>query len=201
MDKKGQVHRFTPLVGPWVKHLAACSQGLDLTTYLIAPDGVARIRPVDTAAARKHMEEILCHCSQGLCRPLPVTARAALAYLFAQVTVDPEEAETKAKETAKRAYEGDGFTHSGELGYGDGVYLRRCYPSFDALWNSGDNEFKDLATKLYAPIIEAAGGKAIKKTAPDAVFDELAKKVKPFKGLKFAKLGDEGGGKKEEGKK
>ena len=158
MDKKGRMYRFYPLVGPWVKHLAASSQGLELTTYLIAPDGISQIRPLDTATAKQRMNEILYYHSLGLRRPLPITARVALAYFYAHATADPEDAEKIAKDAARSVYEGNGFSHSGELGYGDGVYLRRCYPTFDALWNSGINQFKELVTKLYAPIIGATTG-------------------------------------------
>lgn len=57
------------------------------------------------------------------------------------------------------------------------------------------------ALEVLAELVVAAGGKAIKKTDVASVFDEIAKKVKPFKGLKHAKLGEHGAGKVEEGKK
>jgi NADH-quinone oxidoreductase subunit G len=57
------------------------------------------------------------------------------------------------------------------------------------------------AVEVLAELIEGVGGKAIKKTDAASLFDELAKAFKPFKGLKFAKLGELGAGKTEEGKK
>lgn len=54
------------------------------------------------------------------------------------------------------------------------------------------------AVEILADLIEALGGKPLKKRAPADLFDELAKKVTGFKGLKHAKLGDEGAGKQEE---
>lgn len=56
------------------------------------------------------------------------------------------------------------------------------------------------AIEVLAQLIEAVGGKAVKKVEAEPLFDELVKKVKPFKGLKFAKLGEHGAG-KEGGKK
>lgn len=54
------------------------------------------------------------------------------------------------------------------------------------------------AVTVLAELLEALGAKKV-KTETKAVFDEVAKKVKPFKGLTFAKLGDLGaGGTKEE---
>jgi exodeoxyribonuclease V gamma subunit len=129
---------------------------LELTTYLIAPDGIAQIRPINPSAANQQMNQILYHWSLGLRRPFSITSRTGLAYLFTLATADPEDAQNKAKEIARNVYEGDGFNHPGELGYADGVYLRRCYPTFDALWDAGINQFRGLATTLYAPIIEAA---------------------------------------------
>jgi predicted molibdopterin-dependent oxidoreductase YjgC len=55
------------------------------------------------------------------------------------------------------------------------------------------------AVEVLADLAEALGAKKVKRD-PAALFDEIAKKVKPFKGLKFTKLGDLGaGGTKEEG--
>lgn len=56
------------------------------------------------------------------------------------------------------------------------------------------------AVEVLAALAEALGAKKVKGD-PKGAFDELAKKVKDFKGLKFAKLGDLGaGGSKEDGK-
>ncbi len=153
MDAKGEVSRLHPLIGPWLKHLSACAAGLDLTSCLIAPDGVATLAPLPPVKARRWLSEIAIHWFVGLATPLPVTARSALAYL----TVVKGEDGQRARHAAQLAFQGDGFNRPGELGYGDGVYLRRCYPDFDALWQADDNRFDDLARRLYGPIVEHIG--------------------------------------------
>ena len=59
----------------------------------------------------------------------------------------------KAREAARKTYEGDGYNFSGELGYNDGVYLKRCYPDFEALWQAENNRFTTLAKGIYGPLV------------------------------------------------
>jgi exodeoxyribonuclease V gamma subunit len=159
MDTKGLVSPKSCLIIPWVKHLAGCSQGLTLTSYLIAPDGCAMLTPVDRPTAQQWLHHIIRHWWQGLEYPLPVTAKTAMAYLAAPPSGNLEATRKKAREAARKAYEGDGYHHLGELGYGDGAYLKRCYTDFDALWDADtkDNGFEKLAGDLYAPLVEAVG--------------------------------------------
>jgi exodeoxyribonuclease V gamma subunit len=154
-DKKGKISRYYPLVGPWLKHLFACSQKMDLTTYLIAPDGILKIPPIETSTAIERVNEILFYWSQGLHRLLPVTARTALAYESTRISDSTIEARPKAIKAAKMVYEGNGYNSAGELGYGDGIYLRRVFPSFDDIWEADDGQFQHLADRIYAPLIHA----------------------------------------------
>ena len=50
----------------------------------------------------------------------------------------------KAQNAACKAYQGDGFQSSGELGHHNGAYLNRCYPDFDALWQTFPDEVKAI---------------------------------------------------------
>ncbi len=155
MDKKGSVSRMNCFISPWVKHLAGCAQGLTLTSYLVAPDGSAELKPVDRPTAQKWLDKIIEHWWIGQHQPLPVTAKSALAYLAVSLSSDREEEQQKAQNAARKAYQGDGYNYLGELGYGDGAYLKRCYPDFETLWNAQDNKFEALARELYAPLVEA----------------------------------------------
>jgi exodeoxyribonuclease V gamma subunit len=155
--ESGKISRLTSLVGSWVKHLAGCAQGLAFTSYLVAPDGVAELRTLDRCSAEKWLDEILAHWKSGLIQPLPVTAKTALAYLSVLHSDDPKIAPEmkaqKAVDAARMAYQGNGFNSSGELGYSR--YLVRTYPDFAAVWQNDGNQFKQLATALYAPLIQA----------------------------------------------
>ena len=154
LDAKKRVTRPDSLVSLWVKHLAGCAGGLALTSILVAPDGPAQLPPLDQGRAGEWLAEILATWWKGLSQPLPVTAKTALAYVKTLISNEGEDARPKAWEAARRAYEGDGYQFPGELGYGDGVYLERCYPDFDSLWQADNGLFEILAEKLYGPLME-----------------------------------------------
>ena len=152
LDTRGRVSRPDSLVGLWVKHLSGCARGMVLTSTLVAPDGLAELPPLGREKAAKWLTRIISFWWMGLQKPLPVTAKTALAYV--KTLASGEEALQKAWEAARKAYEGDGYHFPGELGYGDGVYLKRCYPDFNALWQAENNLFETLARQLYGPLME-----------------------------------------------
>jgi exodeoxyribonuclease V gamma subunit len=154
MDRKGAVARLHPLIGLWVKHLAGCAQGMALTSCLIAPDGVAGFEPLEADRARAWLNTITEHWWEGLQHPLPVTGRSALAYVHVLFCDEGADDLQKAENAARLAYEGNGFNALGELGYADGLYLRRWYPDFDSLKQAHNSRFVELARKLYAPLRE-----------------------------------------------
>jgi len=154
LDSKNRISRLDSLVDLWVRHLAGCARGMTLTSILVAPDGLAELSPLHPEKAGQWLDEIIRFWWQSLQQPLPVTAKTALAYVKILFSNDGEEALEKAREAARKAYEGDGYNFQGELGYTDGVYLKRCYPDFDALWQAKDNRFKTLAEQIYKPIME-----------------------------------------------
>ena len=152
VDNRSRFFRLESLIPPWVRHLAGCAQGLDLTSYLIAADGLIKLPPLGRDPARKMVATLVAHWWSGLRQPLPVTAKTALAYLqllHCDQTIDP----LKPVAAARNAYQGDGKNYMGELGYS--LYLQRSYPNFDDLWQAGDNSFKTLAASLYAPILQS----------------------------------------------
>ncbi len=153
LEKKGgKVRRLTSLISPWVNHLAGCAQGLELTSYLVAPDGLIKLPLLSRGTARECFDVLLLHWWSGLQQPLPVAAKTALAYLqklHADPDVDPE----KAVNAAREAYQGNSFNAVGEVGYS--LYLQRIYPDFDTLWQAEDNRFKALAEALYGPLVQS----------------------------------------------
>jgi exodeoxyribonuclease V gamma subunit len=152
LDDKGQLFRLDNLIAPWVYHLAGCAQGLDLTSYLVAPDGLVKLPSLDRDLAREWIDAIIAHWWSGLCQPLPVSAKSAMAYLRVR-HVDPDADPDKAVDAARKAYQGNGYNAFGELGYS--LYLKRIYPDFDAMWQADGNRFIRLAEALYAPIVQS----------------------------------------------
>ena len=156
LGDKGDLSKIHAAIDAWVKHLAGCAQGWVLTSFLVAPDAVAEMAPLDRNHAETCQNEIMTALKSGLNRPLPVTAKSALAFLQV-IYADgaPNDSEVvlyKAKEAARKNYEGDDFHSSGELGYNH--YLKRTYPDFDALWQAEDNRFRPLAESLYLPLVQ-----------------------------------------------
>jgi exodeoxyribonuclease V gamma subunit len=152
LDSRGRFFRLDRLISPWVNHLAGCAQGLVLTSYLVAPDGLVELPPLGRDSASKWLAEIVTHWWQGLQKPLPVTAKSALAYLRVLLS-DPDHDGQKAANAARKAYQGDGYNSFGELGYSP--YLKRIYADFDALWQADDNRFAALAQALYNPLAKS----------------------------------------------
>jgi exodeoxyribonuclease V gamma subunit len=151
LDQKGQFFRLDSLISPWVYHLAGCAQGLDLTSFLVAPEGLIKLPPVGRDPALKWINAIIAHWWSGLGQPLPVAAKSALAYLRV-LHCDPDVDPDKAVDAARSAYHGN-YNSAGELGYS--LYLQRIYPDFDELWQADDNNFTNLAEALYAPMVQS----------------------------------------------
>jgi exodeoxyribonuclease V gamma subunit len=155
LDSKSRIARPESLVDLWVRHLAGCAQMMDLTSILIAPDGLAKFSPLPPEAAKAYLTEIAAFWWESLHRPMPVTAKTALAYLKGlSANRDREgEIQNRALEAARKAYEGDGYHYMGELGYNDGIYLKRCYPDFKAFLQVENDGFVTLADRIYEPLM------------------------------------------------
>lgn len=149
LDKKGNVSRLYCLVPLWIRHVSGCAQGMDLAGFLIAPDGMASLAPLEQTKAREILMTLIELFWTGLTRPLPVTAKTGITYVDTLMTKDAQTAKSK----ALRTYEGDGFQSQGELGYDP--YLQRAFPDFDALWQARDNSFERLSQTLYEPLVNA----------------------------------------------
>jgi len=160
LDKYGKLAKIYPMISPWVKHLAGCSQGMNLHSYLITPDRIAEFKPLPQEQSQIWLQQIIAHWWMGLSMPLPVTAKSALAYLQATFSTNAkksaEELELQAQNAARRVYHGDGYNWNGELG--SNIYLQRTYPDFDSLWQDQNNRFQQLAEDLYLPMMKSLTG-------------------------------------------
>jgi exodeoxyribonuclease V gamma subunit len=153
---KGEVERPHSLIGLWIRHLAGCAMGLELTSFLVASDGCARLSPLARETAGMLINSLVGHWCRGLQAPLPVAARTALAWVRAgEAGDDPG----KILAVARKAYEGDGFHSPGEVGYS--AYLGRAFPDFESLWQAEDNRFAELARDLYAPLVAACRNRGL----------------------------------------
>ena len=175
-DGRGKITRLSAFVSLWVRHIAGSASGIELCSFLVAPDAVAGFLPIDRESASKYLYQVIDLWWQGMACPLPVTAKTGMAWLKEACSgIDGDisgEKEEKARTAARKAYQGDGYNSVGELGYSP--YLKRAYPDFDDIWNAGkntlgnaggdagaisggnfgNNPFVHLSTILYQPLIE-----------------------------------------------
>jgi exodeoxyribonuclease V gamma subunit len=171
-DQNGALKPYG-LIGLWVKHLAGCAHGWSLASGLIAPDGVAFLRPLDRETAGQYLTEMIQHWWLGLQTPLPIAARTALVYC--RHRYEKQAGHAEAGKEARKAYQGDGRRSKGEVGYTP--FLARVYPDFDHILAvpcigavpeipavnvpSSDasspvsSRFAELARTLYAPLLSA----------------------------------------------
>ncbi|SMC71998.1 DNA helicase/exodeoxyribonuclease V, gamma subunit [Desulfocicer vacuolatum DSM 3385] len=171
MDAKGKPSRLTPFTEIWVKHVLACAVGLPLTSCLVAPDGIVNLKPLEKNSACALVYDMVDLWWQGLCIPLPITPRTAMAWLLKapesggqgnfhddqnSLAGDTGGKNTSQAATAKndvcKVYQGDGF-RSGEIGYTPCAL--RAYPDFDSLWQAHNNAFPSLVWRLYGPLFHA----------------------------------------------
>jgi exodeoxyribonuclease V gamma subunit len=133
--------QHSKLLLPWLEHLAACADGLLITSYIVGADGIVEIEPLPQAEALIHLQSLVEAWYLGLQAPLPLACRSAFAWLNAK--------EEKALEAAQVQYEGDDW-NNGEVDYD--AYLARFFPNFASLYQTGQTDFVSWVDKLYRPI-------------------------------------------------
>ncbi|SHH23101.1 exodeoxyribonuclease V subunit gamma [Ferrimonas marina] len=135
LDSRGQLKNPLALVGLYLAHLAACNQGLSLTSYYAGSDSLWQIEPISASEAGALLDRFLDLYRQAMSEPLPIGPRAALAQLAQQ---DP-----------RGAFEGGGFS------FGDrdrSPYIARQFSDFSQL---DEARFIELADQLYGPLLSA----------------------------------------------
>lgn len=129
------------LILPWLRHLAACADGLCVQSFIAAADGIVAIPALPQTEALSHLQTLLEAWRLGMRAPLPVACRTAFAWLNA-----PED---KALETAQTQYDGDEW-NPGEVDFD--AYLARFFPNFASLYQTETADFEHWATVLYRPL-------------------------------------------------
>ncbi|PWF41526.1 exodeoxyribonuclease V subunit gamma [Massilia glaciei] len=136
LDKKGRP-RGDKLIGPWLRQLAAAAIGHEVTGFLVARDAVVTMAPLEPAAARQTLADLVRLWRANLDSPLPTACKTALAQLQGG---DP-----------RAVYDG-GFDMSGEV---DDLCLARLWPDFAALAAGGG--WETTADELYGPLVRWLG--------------------------------------------
>ena len=125
--------RHHVLVGLWLRHLAACASGLQITSVQLGVDGQVVFKPVTADAALATLGRLGQAYAQAWAQPLPVACKTAWAYLLAErqnqallaagkPTKDPIDATRDAFEGGQRGGE-----------RAESAYLQRAFGSYDEL--------------------------------------------------------------------
>lgn len=147
VDRKNH-YRLSPMLGAWLEHVCAHVHGRPVTTILISPKGrviwAAADRPAKGQTWQSLWSGLWAAWRAGLCSALPVEAHAAGLWLR---TGEPSGPGDEGWMLVRDAY---------EARLNDDLYLRRCYPDFEALVSGG--AFFDWAKTLYGPLSAAVSG-------------------------------------------
>ncbi|GAB2844186.1 exodeoxyribonuclease V subunit gamma [Pseudoduganella ginsengisoli] len=132
-DRSG-APRGDKLIPIWLRQLAAAAQGFPVAGILVARDVVAHFAPLQQAAAREQLGDLVQLWRDGMDRPLPVACRTALAHL--------------AEGDARVTYDGD-YNRDGEV---SDLCLARLWPDFSAL--AQEDGWLSCAERLYGPLAQ-----------------------------------------------
>lgn len=150
--KKGaEQARGHVLVNLWVRHLAGCASGLQLTSVLVGVDGEVVLMPMAADAAQAVLARWVDAYRQAWAAPLPVACKSALAYLQTQAAnaLLPPDKPAKDPHTAARAvFETQaGAKFSGE--WAQSAYLQRAFDGYDDMADG----LPQWAQVLYADLV------------------------------------------------
>jgi exodeoxyribonuclease V gamma subunit len=139
----------------WVNHLAACADGLHLTSVLLGVDGEVQLAPIDSANARAILNRLLRAYAQAWAQPLPVACKTAWTYLVTAQHNRAQEATGKPgkdpHEEAQTTFEGGQF--GGERA--ESAYLQRAFESYDDLTDDLGDGLPHWAQELYGDLLAA----------------------------------------------
>ncbi len=136
----GSQLRYDRLIRHWVEHLAWHMAGQSLATVVCSESGIAVFAPLGAHTAATHWHNLLALWQQGMCGPLPLPSKTALAWLDEQVP----------RYLLPTIYD-DSRTGMGEVQRV--AELARTYPDYTEF--DGNPEFERLARALYQPMMEA----------------------------------------------
>ena len=147
------------LVGHWLRHLAANSAGLPMTTIVLSPAGRPRFEPIEPEQAGRALDIALRAWVEGMRRPLPVKAEFARPVLTSMPGVEVPQPGTAAwrdwlMSDKLRAQFGKCHESSwNQPGRREAPYERRAYPTPESLFAGG--ELVAWVVELYEPMFRA----------------------------------------------
>jgi len=152
--------RLHVVTGLWVRHLAACTSGLTMTSVQLGVDGQVVLPPMSAAAATAALGQLAQAYTQAWAQPLPIACKTAWAYLLAerqnQMLVAAGKPAKDLHEAAREAFEGG--QRGGELA--ESAYLQRAFASYDDLATDLPHWAQLLYGGLLAHIDLSNGGAA-----------------------------------------
>jgi exodeoxyribonuclease V gamma subunit len=145
-------YRFTNVRGRdllrlWLCHLLLCRCGPDSSgkrSLLFGKNEGLAFEPIP--GGEKSLEDLVLIFEKGLVKPVHFFPDTSLAY--ARAVIERNTSREAAVAAARRVWQTDGERWGGES---DDAYYRRCFEGQDPL----DEEFRDLALTVFAPLFAA----------------------------------------------
>jgi exodeoxyribonuclease V gamma subunit len=123
------------LVSLWVRHLAGCASGLQLTSVLVGVDGEVVLPPLSADSAHSVLSRLVRAYAQAWSQPLPVAVKTAWAWLQTQAVnaqLPPDKPPKDPHAAARLAFETQpGARYPGE--WDQSAYLQRAFAGYDDL--------------------------------------------------------------------
>jgi exodeoxyribonuclease V gamma subunit len=124
--------RGDKLIEGWIRQLVAAALGYRVSGYLLARDAIVSMQPLEHAASKVILADLMRYWRDGLSRPLPSACKTALAWLE----------DGKPDEVYDGAYQ-----MSGEV---EDLCLARLWPDYAAI--SADPEWAACCRGLFGPL-------------------------------------------------
>jgi exodeoxyribonuclease V gamma subunit len=152
--------KLNALVGLWVSHIAACAQGLRVTSVLLGLDSEWQFAPMSMAQAQAHLMQLVGCYHQAWQAPMTLPGKSgaiwwavyqhALSTPQAKALDTPSDALQAAHKAARQAFDSSAFSPAkGERA--EHPMLRRHFANYDAVAPT----IASLAETLYAPVLQA----------------------------------------------
>ncbi len=156
----GGAPKLNALLGLWVEHLAACAQGLSVTSAMLGLDSEWQFNPYSMAQARAHLLGLVQVYHQAWQTPMALPGKTgatwwtvyqhALASPKAKTVDVPGEAMLAAHKAARQVFESSPYTQSAGEREAHPL-LRRHFADYDAV----APHIAALSEALYSPLLQA----------------------------------------------
>jgi exodeoxyribonuclease V gamma subunit len=131
----------------WPYHLACQLQG-PVTTWLVSAESSSALMPMDATQAKQELEMLMQLYVKNLQSPL-VAEPSTSCTLIDNAGAEADETGLLTHE-ARLAYEGSGGYERGFPAVQQSYALKRLWPDFDSLLNSGENKLTEHSRSLYS---------------------------------------------------